>query len=460
VRQYKWSAMRPSVLLQVGWLVALAVAGCGPVVPDREARPVGTPTYATTLVPSVDLADAVERGEVSVRIRGRGRLTGSSMSLVVTMQVPRPLEVVVRAGTVLEPEQEGYTSMLVTEELRLQLLDHEARAVELVATCMSAAARPPSSDVPYVASGPVEGEVAAVVAALPVICGETIFGQEALLAAVWGLTEDVTSTQVRQRLMFGLSAIDLAKAKLILERAGVGTAGLKLFAPQNEEEMAFWHEGLGDYAFWVRGALDTAEAEYTQAIECEPSAFRYQKRAFVHREAGNYSRAIEDLDRAIEEDRQFMFYEAKAELHAELGEVEQAIENARIAVETCPYKHHVLFLLQNRAEMCLEHGRVDQAIGDYTRCIELDPDQPWRHYDRGRAYSEKGDNAAAVADYTRAIELAPEWSLAYWLRGRAHKELGDTERAISDFEQVVALGGDWADESAEELEELGRAGGA
>ena len=53
-------------------------------------------------------------------------------------------------------------------------------------------------------------------------------------------------------------------------------------------------------------------------------------------------------------------------------------------------------------------GDYDGAIADYSRAIELDPDDAAAYYNRGNAKSELDDYHGAIADYSRAIELDPE----------------------------------------------------
>ena len=42
------------------------------------------------------------------------------------------------------------------------------------------------------------------------------------------------------------------------------------------------------------------------------------------------------------------------------------------------------------------------------------------YYNRGNAYSDKGDYDRAIADYTRAIEIEPDDSCVYYTRGDAY----------------------------------------
>ena len=53
-------------------------------------------------------------------------------------------------------------------------------------------------------------------------------------------------------------------------------------------------------------------------------------------------------------------------------------------------------------------GDYDQAIADFSRAIELNPDNAEYWYDRGAAYLRKRDYNQAIADYARACQLAPD----------------------------------------------------
>jgi tetratricopeptide (TPR) repeat protein len=79
-----------------------------------------------------------------------------------------------------------------------------------------------------------------------------------------------------------------------------------------------------------------------------------------------------------------------------------------------------------------DQGYFVQAIANYTRAIELDPQNVLAHSNRGAVYNRMGDYyheidyyRQALDDLNRAIELDPEYASAYSLRGSAHSELGD-----------------------------------
>ena len=53
------------------------------------------------------------------------------------------------------------------------------------------------------------------------------------------------------------------------------------------------------------------------------------------------------------------------------------------------------------------------AVEDYTKAIELNPNDAQAHNNRGAAYGEKDDFGRAIEDYTKAIELKPDFAEAY-----------------------------------------------
>ncbi len=50
--------------------------------------------------------------------------------------------------------------------------------------------------------------------------------------------------------------------------------------------------------------------------------------------------------------------------------------------------------------------RYEDALRDFDRALELDPESDWKHYDRGLTYKVTGESGNAAADFTQAITLA------------------------------------------------------
>ena len=89
-----------------------------------------------------------------------------------------------------------------------------------------------------------------------------------------------------------------------------------------------------------------------------------------------------------------------------------------------------------------EQGKFDEAIAEYTKAIELDPDLAVAYNNRGCAYSWNKDYENAMADLSRAIELDPMQASAYLNRGSLYIGQDEEDKAIADLEMVIALAQD------------------
>ena len=87
-------------------------------------------------------------------------------------------------------------------------------------------------------------------------------------------------------------------------------------------------------------------------------------------------------------------------------------------IELNPTGSHFTFIAySNRGHTYGSQGNLEQAIEDYTRAIELEPNSPLAYSNRGVAYYEQGNLEQAIEDCTRAIELNPNNDQAYINRG-------------------------------------------
>src|SRR5258708_18575576 len=84
-------------------------------------------------------------------------------------------------------------------------------------------------------------------------------------------------------------------------------------------------------------------------------------------------------------------------------------------------------------------GEHDRAISDFTRSIELSPQQARAFVGRGYARMRKGDPDGALADYTSAIDLNPRSFLAFYNRAFARKQKGDLDGANATFTQALEI---------------------
>ncbi|MGF1496307.1 MAG: tetratricopeptide repeat protein [Elainellaceae cyanobacterium] len=81
--------------------------------------------------------------------------------------------------------------------------------------------------------------------------------------------------------------------------------------------------------------------------------------------------------------------------------------------------------------------RWDEAIADYNRVLELDSNDPAAYNNRGNAKAGQQDWSAAVEDYRHAADLAPDYAFARANYALALYQTGDTEEAIREMRNLV-----------------------
>ena len=82
------------------------------------------------------------------------------------------------------------------------------------------------------------------------------------------------------------------------------------------------------------------------------------------------------------------------------------------------------------------------AIADYSKVIELDPNNSDVYVNRGDSKNSLKDYYGAIADYTKAIELDPNNATAYNNRAASKYFANDLKGACEDAKKSASLGYD------------------
>lgn len=93
----------------------------------------------------------------------------------------------------------------------------------------------------------------------------------------------------------------------------------------------------------------------------------------------------------------------------------------------------------NRGTAYLRKGQYNEAIGEYTKALKMNPGYAIAYCNRGMAYAKNGHYEKAVADYNQALSINPKHSTTFYNRGIAHLRLGDSKQAIKDFQGAAKL---------------------
>ena len=278
----------------------------------------------------------------------------------------------------------------------------------------------------------------------------------------------------------------------------------------------------------LAGKYENAVVAYSTSIQAGlMEDVVYQSRAECYAAQGDFSRAMEDIDQAIVLDQtnpslfldRGAYYEAQKDSQAAIENYKQAMtidpqnlnglislshvyeenemwpEAAEVATEMidsihtkqlfeglesflldwkADYSKALAFLHESRAWCNFQMNKFEEAIKDYSVCIETGLALAKIHKNRGLCYSHTNQPEKAFADYQAAINKDPQnvelriirgnHYLAmgnklrsalddfnfviqcassdpsgYFLRGRTYYEMGRPDLALSDFNQAIRL---------------------
>ncbi|MEH2069317.1 MAG: tetratricopeptide repeat protein [Nostoc sp.] len=116
------------------------------------------------------------------------------------------------------------------------------------------------------------------------------------------------------------------------------------------------------------------------------------------------------------------------------------LQNSRIEVKWQP----IAFGWRGETYRLME--RYPQALEDFDRAIELDPEYDWAIASRGITYRSMERYTEALEDFDRAIELDPKSDWAIANRGITYRQMKRYPKALEDFDRAIELNPklDWA----------------
>ena len=114
--------------------------------------------------------------------------------------------------------------------------------------------------------------------------------------------------------------------------------------------------------------------------------------------------------------------------------------NPLIFYNACIEKNPMCGIAYNNRGVLLENkGKIDEAIQDYSKTIDLNSNDSRAYYNRGVLYDQKGLIDMALSDYTNAIKAKPDYAEAFLNRGNIYGKLKQFEKAIQDYTNAIQL---------------------
>lgn len=107
-------------------------------------------------------------------------------------------------------------------------------------------------------------------------------------------------------------------------------------------------------------------------------------------------------------------------------------------------KHYMLGverIYYNRGTEFGHLNRLQEAISDFGKSINANPNVDFAYGNRATAYYLLGEYQLALQDYDRAISLNPNNPNSYHGRALTHRSLGNLHEEQDDFQRSCALGG-------------------
>lgn len=90
-----------------------------------------------------------------------------------------------------------------------------------------------------------------------------------------------------------------------------------------------------------------------------------------------------------------------------------------------------------RAASLVAMGEFEDAAEDYSRALDLEPDQGALYLARANAYRDIGDHEHALDDYARALTLRIDAGQVCRQRGLLYERLGYMDRARADYKRAL-----------------------
>lgn len=179
---------------------------------------------------------------------------------------------------------------------------------------------------------------------------------------------------------------------------------------------------------------------YSEKVNDNPNDYvALIERGKLYYEDDNFEKSLEDLTAALEINS--VNYDGlynRAYTLSKLDKHDEVIKDLSIILSIDKYdKTDVAEIYNLRASSYMELKKMELALNDYNKAIELEPYFAQYIFDRAYFYQENGRNEEAIEDYNLVIKIEPEDYMALTNRGEAYYALGDKKKALQDFKSAV-----------------------
>ncbi|UZR94084.1 tetratricopeptide repeat protein [Chondrinema litorale] len=197
---------------------------------------------------------------------------------------------------------------------------------------------------------------------------------------------------------------------------------------------------------YFAGDYKEAIKDYSKVIRKEKENPEYYLgRGKCYLAIDDRKKALKDFDEAIALDINYIdalatraeYYVSEAQRENDDSYYYKAIEDYTVilGIEGADPKYN-----NERAMVKLKLKNPDGAISDLTEALVKNKEGAELLASRGSVYMSKNDYTNAMKDFNKAIELDPEYSVAYYQRGVLNVKMDRIEKASEDFSKARRAG--------------------
>ncbi len=157
----------------------------------------------------------------------------------------------------------------------------------------------------------------------------------------------------------------------------------------------------------------------------------------------NYTQALDLFRRAIEQDSSdSVSVYNRGQAYRNLGKYKEAITDYTRYLELAPDDPENYLVYHNRGVCRNAEGDYSSAIADFDQALLQNSTYSQTNLERGNAYlsrAQSGDNERALSDANVYISANANEAGGYILRGKAYSALGKTQDALNDMNKAIAI---------------------
>jgi len=196
-----------------------------------------------------------------------------------------------------------------------------------------------------------------------------------------------------------------------------------------------------------QGQQSMGEGDYQQAVTSFNAAITvdpmyvdaYYYRGYSYQQLEDEENALADYNRVITLDPSNQSaYIARAEVKTVDRDYTGALEDVNTALELSGGGGDA-YIRYMRGLIYMKLGDYEEAVADFTRALQLSPDETYIYADRAWSYFELANYQAAIRDFTAFLEYDPSSLETYHGKGDAQVNIGDFEGAVETFTAALAL---------------------